>query len=79
MSASSASVVNENLQPGQNRYPPYRLIVQNDAQAAYLLPLGSPQALTFAHKLMHSGTHYTDLMLDNYILYQPHVTSSGPS
>ncbi len=71
------SVVNENLQPGQNRYPPYRLIVQNDAQAAYLLPLGSPQALTFAQKMMHSGTHYASLMLDNYILYQPSLVFRG--
>jgi hypothetical protein len=73
------SVVNENLQPGQNRYPPYRLIVQNDAQAAYLLPLGSPQGLTFTQKMLHSGTHYASLMLDNYILYRPLVTSNDAS
>jgi len=73
------SVVDENLQPGQNRYPPYRVIVQNDAQAAYLLPLGSPQALTFTQKMMHSGTRYASLTLDNYILYQPLVTTGGAS
>jgi len=37
-------VLDEQLQEGQNRYPPYLSIVQSAPHPAYVFPLGSPQA-----------------------------------
>lgn len=68
---SAVQAVNGKLEPGQNRYPPYTTIVQQDAQADYLLPVGSPEAAAFAQQMASSGRHYQQTMIDGYILYQP--------
>src|SRR5205085_11341124 len=41
------SVLDNNLHTGQNRYPPYQAIVQDDPNAAYVFPVGSPQDEAF--------------------------------
>lgn len=68
---SAVQAVNGKLEPGQNRYPPYTTIVQQDAQADYVLPVGSPEVAAFAQQAARSGRRYQQIIFDGYILYQP--------
>jgi hypothetical protein len=45
------AVVGEDLRRGYDRYRPYRSLVESDAGAAWVLPLGSPQAAALATPL----------------------------
>ena len=65
------SVLDENLNPGVNRYAPYVPIVASDPAAAYIFPINSPQALAFASKAEQSSRRYHVMQFENYILYQP--------
>jgi hypothetical protein len=68
---SAVQAVHGKLEPGQNRYPPYTTIVRRDAQADYVLPVGSPEAAAFAQQAIRSGRQYQQTIIDGYILYQP--------
>lgn len=66
------SVIGDNLRPGYNRYEPYYFIVKRSApHAFYVLPLGSPVAINFAHRMAHSKKHYRQYLFDGYAIYQP--------
>ncbi len=65
------SVLDENLQTGQNRYLPYQYIVQQDAQAVYVFHINSPQAVAFEQQVERSGKQYGRMEMDDYILYKP--------
>ncbi|HLI06424.1 MAG TPA: hypothetical protein VKV40_07645 [Ktedonobacteraceae bacterium] len=62
-------VLDNDLQPGQNRYQPYFAQVRNDPQAAYVFTIGSPQATLLAKKL--SPGQYRMFTFDGYVVYQP--------
>lgn len=64
------SVLDENLNPGVNRYLPYTTFVAQDPNAAYVFPLQSPQAQAFATRATHSSRQYHVMQFDNYVLYQ---------
>ncbi len=68
---SAVQTVHGKLAPGQNRYPPYTTIVQQDSQADYVLPVGSPEAAAFAQQVASSGQHYLHISIDGYMLYYP--------
>jgi hypothetical protein len=68
---SAVQAVHGKLAPGQNRYPPYTTIVQQDSQADYVLPIGSPEAAAFAQQVASSGQHYQHISIDGYMLYFP--------
>ena len=68
------SSLDEQLQPQENRYPPYETIVEHDPQAAYVFPLGSPQAQTFAQHLTKGNVQYKHVEIDSYVVYQPIAT-----
>lgn len=68
---SAVQAVHGKLAPGQNRYPPYTTIVQQDTQADYVLPVGSPEAAAFAQQVASSGHHYQHIIFDGYILFYP--------
>lgn len=68
---SSVLAVDGKLAAGQNRYPLYTTIVQQDAQADYVLPVGSPEAAAFAQQMAQSGKPYRSFIMDGYIIYQP--------
>ena len=61
----------DNLLTGQNRYLPYLRIVRADAHAAYVFPLGSPQAGLFAQHTRRSYNRYKHYIFDDYVVYQP--------
>ena len=67
----TCSVVDEQLQPGYDRYLPYRAIVTASPHPAYVFPLNSPQASAFAHKVVASGRYYQNFIFDGYVVYQP--------
>lgn len=62
-------VLDDTLQVGQNRYPPYFTGVQHDPRAAYVFTAGSPQAALLAQKL--KAGPYSMLTLDGYVVYLP--------
>jgi len=65
------SVLDNNLQTGQNRYPPYQTIVQDDPNAAYVFPTGSPQDEVFAKMMATSSLKYQHFSYEGYDIYQP--------
>ena len=66
------SVLNPSLNPGVDRYLPYRTIVQNDPHAAYVFAEHSPQAATFAKTLATTNPkQYQQFNFDGYVVYQP--------
>lgn len=65
------SVLDEQLQPGVNRYAPYAAIVAQDPAAVFLFPSGSAQATAFAQRVALSSQQYSTMQFDNYVLYQP--------
>ena len=67
----TCSVVDEQLQPGYDRYLPYRAIVTASPHPAYVFPLNSPQASAFAHKVVASDGYYQNFIFDGYVVYQP--------
>ncbi len=67
------SSLGNQLQPGYDRYPPYRSIVQADPHPSYVFPIGSPQAIAFAQKVTHSKQHYHHFVFDDYVAYQPSI------
>lgn len=62
-------VLDDTLQPGQNRYQPYFTEVQHNPRAAYVFTAGSPQATLLAQKL--NAGQYRTFMLDGYVIYLP--------
>lgn len=72
------SVVDERLQPGVNRYPPYTAIVKADTQASWVFPLGLAQIHTFEQTMQKSGKTYLSFTRDDYVIFIP-ITSTTPS
>jgi len=64
-------VLADNLQPGMNRYLPYYMIVQNDPNAAYVLPLGSLQDTAFTYKMLSAAKRYQHFVFEGFDVYQP--------
>ncbi len=64
------SVLADDLQAGQNRYPLYQTIVQNDRNASYVFPVGSPQDQAFQQFMAMTNTYYRYFTFDGYNVYQ---------
>lgn len=67
----TCGVVDTQLKPGLNRYPPYYAVVAADLRASYVFPEGSDFALAAARNPTLSRGHYRRLILDGYVIYQP--------
>ncbi len=66
------SVLDEQLQPGQDRYLPYHVIVAGDPNASFVFPLGSQQATAFEQKVALSPGQYQRFVFDGYVIYKPY-------
>src|SRR5207253_1795207 len=64
------SVVGNYLQPGLDRYLPYRTIVRTDPHSAYVFPIDSHQTTAFAQNVALSNVHYRRFVFDGYVIYQ---------
>ena len=61
------SVVDDNLNPGFDRYLPYRAVVRAAPHITYIFPLGSPQIAVVEQKIAH--THYKEYQFDGYVVF----------
>ncbi len=64
------SVLDDQLQPGFDRYMPYRFIVSAAAHPAYVFPLGSKQADLLQLQVQTSGTYYRQYIFEGYLVIQ---------
>jgi len=64
------SVLDNNFQPGSDRYLPYYSIVQHDTHAAYVFLAGSPQASSFMRKVLDAGKFHSIPIAGGYVLFQ---------
>ena len=67
----TCSVLDNQLQTGQNRYAPYQQIVQSDPNASYVFGNGSSQVTAFVQHAAHSKAKYNIMPMDGYIVYTP--------
>ena len=65
------AVLDDQLQPGQDRYLPYRAEVRAAARASYFFPNPSPQATILARTLKESRQHFRRIHAYGYVIYQP--------
>jgi hypothetical protein len=74
------AVVGEDLRRGYDRYRPYRPLVESDPGAAWVLPLGSPQAAALARALATPCPERPTLVADlhGYLVVRPAVHLCGP-
>jgi hypothetical protein len=67
----TCDVLNDRLQQGLNRYPPYVAMVQADPRAAYVFPASSPQVAAFLRQMGTPESSYIQLRVDGYIVFLP--------
>jgi hypothetical protein len=68
---SAARMLNQKLRPGQNRYIPYCQIVQNDPLAAYVFPVGSPEAAYMQRRFLAARDQYERYSFNGYLVIRP--------
>jgi hypothetical protein len=70
------SVLNPNLQPGFNRYPPYQKMVATAANPSYLFPKASNLLPAFERDITQKKfkATYQKTFIDGYIVYTPQST-----
>ncbi len=64
------SVLDNQLNPGYDRYMPYRYIVRADPHPVYVFPLGSKEADLLNHKMQSLSTLYRKYTFEGYMVYQ---------
>jgi hypothetical protein len=68
---SAARILNQGLRTGQNRYEPYCDIVKNDPLAAYVFPVGSPEAAYMQRRFVSSKGQYERYSFNGYLVIRP--------
>jgi hypothetical protein len=63
------SVLDDQLNPGFDRYMPYRFIVRAASHPAYVFPLGSKQVDAFKQQMLVSNMRYRTYVFEGYIVY----------
>ena len=64
------SVLDDQLNPGFDRYMPFRFIVRAAPHPAYVFPPGSKQAEVLKRQMLVSSTHYREYTFEGYLVYQ---------
>jgi hypothetical protein len=70
------SVLDDQLNPGFDRYLPYRSIVRAAPNPTYVFPLRSRPADALKHKMQSSTTPYRVYTFEGYVVYQMQQNSS---
>jgi len=65
------AVLDDRLQPGQDRYLPYRTEVLAAGNASYVFPDPSPQASILDRRLKQSRQRYRRMEAYGYVIYEP--------
>jgi hypothetical protein len=68
---SAARLLNQRLRTGQNRYEPYCEIVKNDLFAAYVFPVGSPEAAYMQRTFTLHKDQYERYSFNGYLVIRP--------
>jgi hypothetical protein len=64
------SVLDDQLNPGFDRYMPYRYIVRAAPHPTYVFPLGSQQVDLLKYQMLVSNIHYREYTFEGYMVYQ---------
>ncbi len=64
------SALDDQLNPGYDRYPPYRYIVRADPHPSFVFSLGSKQVDLLKRQMLVSNAHYRQYMFEGYMVYQ---------
>jgi 4-amino-4-deoxy-L-arabinose transferase-like glycosyltransferase len=64
------SNVKDQLQPGQDRYLPYRTAVRSTPGAIYVFPANAPQLATLEHKIQQDKIPFKRYTFDHYVVYE---------
>lgn len=65
------AVLDDGLQPGLDRYFPYRAQVARAPHPFYLFPVGSVQAFLIEQKAAQQHITYTKFVMGSYVVYDP--------
>ena len=65
------AVLDNGLQPGLDRYFPYRAIVAGAPHPFYVFRQGSPQSILFEQAAAAQHISYTRSLVDGYVIYDP--------
>jgi len=65
------AVLDDGLQPGLDRYFPYRALVANAPNPFYMFPTGSVQAFLFEQKASEQHITYMKLVIGSHVVYDP--------
>jgi hypothetical protein len=64
------SVLDEHLNPGYDRYLPYRFIVRAAPRPTYVFPPGTQQAEAMKQRVLLASFHYRAYIFEGYLVYQ---------
>ncbi len=64
------SALDEHLNPGYDRYLPYRFIVRAAPRPTYIFPPGTPQAEAMKQRVRLARSHYRAYIFEGYLVYQ---------
>jgi len=64
------SALDEHLNPGYDRYLPYRFIVRATPRPTYIFPPGTPQAEAMKQRVRLASSHYRAYIFEGYLVYQ---------
>ncbi|HKV59588.1 MAG TPA: hypothetical protein VJO32_14940 [Ktedonobacteraceae bacterium] len=65
------AVLDDGLQPGLDRYFPYRVQVANAPHPFYMFPTGSVQAYLLEQKAAQQHISYAKFIMGSYVVYDP--------
>jgi len=63
------SALDEHLNPGYDRYLPYRYIVRAAPRPAYIFPAGTLQAEAMKQQVLLGNAHYRQHIFEGYVVY----------
>jgi 4-amino-4-deoxy-L-arabinose transferase-like glycosyltransferase len=64
------SALDEQLNPGYDRYLPYRFIVRAAPHPTYIFPSGTKQAEAMIQRVLLSNSHYRQYIFEGWVVYQ---------
>ena len=64
------SALDEQLNPGYDRYLPYRYSVRADSHPFFVFSLGSKQVDLLKRRMLESNVHYRQYLFEGYMVYQ---------
>jgi hypothetical protein len=64
------SALDEHLNPGYDRYLPYRFIVRAAPRPTYVFPPGTQQAEAMKQRVLLASSHYRAYIFEGYLVYQ---------